>query len=116
MEIIDAALAAPDSSLASLIESLIGEYWDIAHEEGKTGISQGDLANQVLGRIRNALKANAAPQDQDAKDAARYRWLRYAPHNSRGVPFIAISSAGSVAQCVGEFADCSLDAAMEPKP
>ena len=61
---------SPDSSLAPLIESLIGEYWDIAHEEGKTGISHGDLANQVLGRIRNALIAwsqRAAPQDQDAK-------------------------------------------------
>jgi len=73
------ANAAPDSSLAPQIESLIAEYWDIAYEEGKTGISQGDLANQVLGRIRNALIAwaqRAAPQDQDAKDAARYRWLR----------------------------------------
>ena len=71
------ANAAPDSSLAPLIESLIGEYWDIAHEEGKTGISHGDLANQVLGRIRNALIAwsqRAAPQDQDAKDAADIFW------------------------------------------
>ena len=60
------ANAAPDSSLAPIIESLIGKYWDIAYEEGKTGISQGDLANQVLGRIRNALIAwaqRAAPQN-----------------------------------------------------
>ena len=72
------ANAAPDSSLAPIIESLIGKYWDIAYEEGKTGISQGDLANQVLGRIRNALIAwskRAAPQDQDAKDSARWRFL-----------------------------------------
>ena len=65
------ANAAPDSSLAPLIESLIGEYWGIAYEEGKTGISQGDLANQVLGRIRNALIAwsqRAAPQDQAMKE------------------------------------------------
>jgi len=63
------ANAAPDSSLAPIIESLIGKYWDIAYEEGKTGISQGDLANQVLGRIRNALIAwaqRAAPQDQNS--------------------------------------------------
>lgn len=74
---VEPPIAAPDSSLAPQIESLIAEYWDIAYEEGKTGISQGDLANQVLGRIRNALIAwsqRAAPQDQDAKDAADIFW------------------------------------------
>ncbi len=68
------ANAAPDSSLAPIIESLIGKYWDIAYEEGKTGISQGDLANQVLGRIRNALIAwaqRAAPDYRTDESGCR---------------------------------------------
>ena len=39
------------------IADLIGWYWDIAYQEGKTGVSQGGRANYVLCQINAALRA-----------------------------------------------------------
>ena len=55
-----------------------------------------------------AKNANAAPQDQDAKDAARYRWLRdRAPFN-----WLIDDHLG----CEGAACGAAIDAAMEKKP
>ena len=37
------------------IHDLIGRYWDIAYKEGKTGISHGTEAQEVLSEINLAL-------------------------------------------------------------
>jgi hypothetical protein len=36
-------------------EELIGQYWDLAYGEGKTGKSLGSQANVILGELRAAL-------------------------------------------------------------
>lgn len=35
-------------------DELLGEYWNLAYTEGKTGESQGDKANEVLHKLRTA--------------------------------------------------------------
>ena len=37
------------------IHALIGRYWDIAYKEGKTGVSHGTEAQEVLSKINLAL-------------------------------------------------------------
>jgi hypothetical protein len=53
---------------------------------------------------------------QDAMDAARYRWLKFARNAHDGLPFIAIYN-GSFTQWVGDEADKKIDKAMgKPMP
>lgn len=58
---IDAQLAQP---VTGSIEELIGDYWAIAYSEGRTGVSRGDDANEVLHRLRQAIEAQRAPADE----------------------------------------------------
>lgn len=69
MEAIDFVLsrvAAPQAPPAAVpasdppVMDLIGRYWDLAYTEGKTGVSQGDAAGEVLHKIRCALAPPAA--------------------------------------------------------
>lgn len=53
------------------IEELIGDYWAIAYSEGKTGISRGDDANEVLHRLRQVIDAQRAPADEAQGAVAR---------------------------------------------
>jgi hypothetical protein len=48
---------APQGAHAKLseIEPLLGQYWDIAYEEGKSGTSKGSAANTVLSKLRALL-------------------------------------------------------------
>lgn len=44
------------------LESLLDQYWNLAFQEGKTGVSQGDKANEVLHALRmnhHAARAEA---------------------------------------------------------
>jgi hypothetical protein len=51
------------------IEELIGQYWNIAYSEGKTGISRGSEAQEVLSAMRAAVALyRAAPLQQVEKD------------------------------------------------
>jgi hypothetical protein len=34
-------------------ETLLARYWDLAYLEGKSGLSMGDKANEVLSALRN---------------------------------------------------------------
>lgn len=88
------------------LDDLLGQYWDIAHSEGSTGVSRGDEAGAVLSAIKSLLdqqkgepvawvngepvasieaiiRAQAARIDEleaqlaaVQKDAGRYQWLR----------------------------------------
>ena len=40
-------------------EDLLGQYWDLAHLEGKSGVSQGDKANEVLHALKNLAEQPA---------------------------------------------------------
>ena len=42
------------------IHDLIGRYWDIAYKEGKTGISYGTEAQEVLSEINSFIVAKDA--------------------------------------------------------
>jgi hypothetical protein len=51
------------------IEELIGQYWNIAYSEGKTGISRGSEAQEVLSAMRAAVALyRAAPLQQVEED------------------------------------------------
>lgn len=45
-------------------ENLLGQYWDLAYLEGKSGVSQGDKANEVLHALKN-LAEQPAQQEQE---------------------------------------------------
>jgi hypothetical protein len=47
-------------------EDLLGQYWDLAHFEGNSGVSQGDKANEVL-RALKKLAQQLAPVQQEPK-------------------------------------------------
>lgn len=73
---LDAALAertrrreakAQASRAAESLMDLVGQYWDLAHEEGRTGQSLGTEAGRVLGELR-AMAVSLA-------DAPRHRAL-----------------------------------------
>lgn len=42
-------------------EDLLGQYWDLAHLEGKSGVSQGDKANEVLHALKKLAEQPATP-------------------------------------------------------
>lgn len=47
------------------IDDLLGQYWDLAYKEGKTGVSHGTKASKVLCALRAALQAAPAQQGLD---------------------------------------------------
>ena len=47
-------------------EALLGQYWDLAYLEGKSGISQGDKANEVLHALKRLTEPSAPAQDWKA--------------------------------------------------
>lgn len=54
----------------------------------------------------------AQQPERDARDAARYRWLRGRPHAADGRPYIGIRET-HFAMLNGEAADAAIDAAMQ---
>ena len=44
-------------------EDLLGQYWDLAHLEGKSGVSQGDKANEVLHALKKLAEQPAQQQE-----------------------------------------------------
>lgn len=51
--------SAPNVRVMAEFEDLIGQYWDIAFAEGKSGVPQGTEANEVLNKLRACLKLAA---------------------------------------------------------
>jgi hypothetical protein len=49
------------TKLTEELESLLGDYWELAYEEGRLRISNGDKANEVLHKIRCAIEAELQP-------------------------------------------------------
>ena len=48
--------ARPPQPLANeTLEELLGQYWDAAYKEGKTGIPQSTAANAILHKLRQLL-------------------------------------------------------------
>lgn len=43
-------------------ENLLGQYWDLAYLEGKSGVFQGDKANEVLHALKNLAEQPAFVQ------------------------------------------------------
>ena len=41
------------------LEQLLDDYWELAYEEGRLQISNGDAANEVLHKIREAWNRRA---------------------------------------------------------
>ena len=74
--------------------------------------SNNAIKNLRIEDLRAALdKPVAAPQDQDAKDAARYRWLReYLASDRDDLDVHLLYVVGQ------ESIDETIDAAMEKKP
>ena len=53
-------------------ETLLARYWDLAYLEGKSGISQGDKANEVLSALRNLKPSFPDVLTQEYGDSAQY--------------------------------------------
>jgi hypothetical protein len=53
-------------------ETLLARYWDLAYLEGKSGISQGDKANEVLFALRNLKPSLPDVLTQEYGDSAQY--------------------------------------------
>ena len=53
-ELLDQPEGEPPQNKEKLDE-LLGQYWDIAHSEGSTGVSRGDEAGAVLSAIKSLL-------------------------------------------------------------
>ena len=53
------------------IHDLIGRYWDIAYKEGKTGVSHGTEAQEVLIEINLALSPDNTALLRQALDALK---------------------------------------------
>ena len=68
------------------IHDLIGRYWDIAYKEGKTGISYGTEAQEVLSEINSFIVA---------KDAGPVPYLHPRPRRHRA------AAAGT--ECAGKY-------------
>lgn len=53
------------------LESLLDQYWNLAFQEGQTGVSQGSKANEVLHALRmnhHAVRAEALREAADKMD------------------------------------------------
>lgn len=48
------------------LESLLDQYWNLAFQEGKTGVSQGSKANEVLHALRTNYHATREEALMDA--------------------------------------------------
>ena len=53
-------------------ETLLARYWDLAYLEGKSGLSMGDKANEVLSALRN-LKPSLPDEITDNSESPEYR-------------------------------------------
>lgn len=60
-EALDAALIAAAQNCD--LDGLVGRYWELAYDEGKTGISHGGEASEVLHAIRCTTKPAAAARE-----------------------------------------------------
>lgn len=52
-------------------EDLLDRYWALAYQEGKTGRSHGDEANEVLFELRALLRQNQTPSESDLRRLLR---------------------------------------------
>lgn len=113
-----AAPVAQQSAAGALTDERIAELFD---ESGKSAGMVGRYIRFARAVLAEAGRESAAPDaKQDAKDAARYRWLRdesYIDAKPRA-PFIGYGSNGTYGECghiqlEGESADSAIDAAMQ---
>lgn len=51
-------------------EELLAKYWDLAYTEGKTGVSQGTKANEVLCQLHQLLEQPAPVQSAERGEPA----------------------------------------------
>ena len=63
-------------------ENLLGQYWDLAYLEGKSGVSQGDKANEVLHALKN-LAEQPAQQDPEWYHFVRYGEDCFVPYSGQ---------------------------------
>lgn len=59
--------------MAESLEDLLGAYWDIAYQEGRSGGTNGTQAQEVLSAIRAVVEQAVAPYRRDAE---RYQFLK----------------------------------------
>jgi hypothetical protein len=62
---IEASTTQLGTDMSKEFEALLGQYWDLAYLEGKSGASQGDKANEVLSALR---KMAALLRDKSGTD------------------------------------------------
>jgi hypothetical protein len=71
-----------------------------------------DRIRAVLTAALPFLVAQAADAREDARDAARWRFVRGQEYNTAGIPFIARNDGHGFSMWTGEHADAAIDAAM----
>lgn len=79
---------------------------------------EGDFMSQEQWcQVAETFSARAAQPaaQEDARDGARYRWLRDKAMGDEGMPFICVLTNGYTGQLDGIAADEAIDAAMSAK-
>jgi hypothetical protein len=56
---IEASTTQLGTDMSKEFEALLGQYWDLAYLEGKSGVSQGDKANEVLRALKKLAEQPA---------------------------------------------------------
>ena len=111
-------------------EDLLGQYWDLAHLEGKSGVSQGDKANEVLhalkklaeqpaqqiteAQVEAALKAAHMHSTPESRKDMRRAIEATAPQPAQQQEFVAHCEAGPehCPICLAETRSLALAAAV----
>jgi hypothetical protein len=87
------------TKLTKELETLLGDYWELAYEEGRLRISNGDKANEVLHKIRCAIEAEKSDADEFEQAATNFMHANEALHKYIATLKAALREAKIVVFC-----------------